>query len=386
VTVYRHISAERAHCELPVSLMCELLGVSESGYWAWRKRPPSDRALTDAWLTERIRQVHVASKGRYGSPRVHAVPRRQGIRVGEKRVARLMALAGLQGAHQRRRRRGCTVHVEGVAPFRDLVGRDFRPDAPDRVWAADIKQIRTGEGWLYLAAVQDLFSRRIVGWAMAAHMRFELVVAALEMAVGRRRPAQGTVHHSDHGAAVHRTGLRPELPRRRYRAVHGRRRFLLRQRGRRDVLRHDDQGAVAPRHPKGEWITPAELRSTIFEFIEGYYNPTRLHSTLGMRSPVEYEADHAPATPTGSRARARARARAENLCTTFGCAQLRRQQQPDSTETGEVQLAGIDQHHLLFHAHRPGRRCGGRIPVCPGREHVHRTSGSSLKVGPETRR
>ena len=188
MTVYRHISAERAHCALPVSLMCELLGVSVSGYWAWLKRPPSDRALTDAWLTERVRAIHAASGARYGSPRVHAMLRRQGIRVGEKRVARLMRAAGLQGAH-RRRRKGCTVPVEGVEPFRDLVGRDFRPDAPNRVWCADIKQIKTGEGWLYLAAVQDLYSRRIVGWAMAPHMRQELVVDALEMAVGRRRPA-----------------------------------------------------------------------------------------------------------------------------------------------------------------------------------------------------
>jgi len=125
--------------------MCELLGVSESGYWAWARRPPSDRELTDAWLTERIRAIHASSSGRYGSPRVHAVLRRQGIRVGEKRVARLMALAGLQGAHQRRRRKGCTVRVEGVEPFRDLVGRDFRPAAPNRVWCADIKQIKPGE-------------------------------------------------------------------------------------------------------------------------------------------------------------------------------------------------------------------------------------------------
>jgi putative transposase len=123
---------------------------------------------------------------------------RAGIRVGEKRVARLMALAGLQGAH-RRRRKGCTVRVEGVEPFGDLVGRDFRPDAPNRVWCADIKQIKTGEGWLYLAAVQDLFSRRIVGWSMNSHMRSELVVDALEMAVRARRPPWGTIHHSDHG-------------------------------------------------------------------------------------------------------------------------------------------------------------------------------------------
>jgi putative transposase len=176
-----------------------VLGVSESGYWAWARRPPSDRALADAWLTERIRAIHASSSGRYGSPRVHAMLRRQGIRVGEKRVARLMAQAGLQGAHRRRRRTGCTVPVEGIEPFADLVGRGFRPDAPNRVWCADIEPIKTGEGWLYLAAVQDLFSRRIVGWAMAPHMRSELVVGALEMAVRRRRPANGTIHHSDHG-------------------------------------------------------------------------------------------------------------------------------------------------------------------------------------------
>ncbi len=123
---------------------------------------------------------------------------REGIAVGEKRVARLMRAAGLQGAY-RRRRKGCTVRVQGVEPFSDLVRRDFRPEAPDRVWAADIKQIRTGEGWLYLAAVQDLFSRRIVGWAMDRQMRQELVVDALEMAVAARRPAKGTIHHSDHG-------------------------------------------------------------------------------------------------------------------------------------------------------------------------------------------
>ncbi|MCA1679328.1 MAG: IS3 family transposase, partial [Actinobacteria bacterium] len=197
MTVYRHISAKKALGH-PVSLMCELLGVSESGYWAWMKRAPSDRELSDAWLTERIRQIHAASGGRYGSPRVHAMLAREGIGVGEKRVARLMRAAGLQGAFKRRRK-GCTVRVEGVEPFGDLVGRDFRADAPDRVWAADIKQIRTGEGWLYLAAVQDLFSRRIVGWAMDRHMRCELVVDALQMAVKARRPARGTIHHSDHG-------------------------------------------------------------------------------------------------------------------------------------------------------------------------------------------
>ena len=294
MTVYRHISEAKKAKGLVVSLQCELLGVSQSGYWAWAKRPPSDRALNDAWLTERIRAIHAASKGRYGSPRVHAMLRRQGIRVGEKRVARLMALAGLQGAH-RRRRKGCTVAVQGVEPFGDLVGRDFRPDAPDRVWAADIKQIKTGEGWLYLAGVQDLFSRRIVGWAMAPHMRSELVIAALEMAVRRRRPAQGTIHHSDHGGqyialtfgeTCHDAGIAQSM---------GGVGSCFDNAVAETFFATLTKELLLHNAPKGGWKTRAraELRSAIFEFIEGYYNPTRLHSTLGMRSPVEYEADHA---------------------------------------------------------------------------------------------
>jgi putative transposase len=297
VTVYRHISDAKKAKELPVSLQCELLGVSVSGYWAWAKRAPSDRALYDAWLIERIRIVHEASKGRYGSPRVHAMLARAGIRVGEKRVARLMRVAGIEGAH-RRRRKGCTVRVEGVEPFGDLVSREFRADAPNRVWAADIKQTMTGEGWLYLAAVQDLFSRRIVGWAMAPHMRSELVVAALEMAVKARRPAKGTIHHSDHGGqfvgltfgqACHDAGIAQSMG-----AVGScfdnavAETFFATLT--KECLLHD-----APKL----WATRAELRSAIFEYIEGFYNPTRLHSTLGMRSPSEYEADHAAGDPDG---------------------------------------------------------------------------------------
>jgi putative transposase len=300
------------------------------------RRPPSDRALSDAWLTERIRAIHASSSGRYGSPRVHAMLRRQGIRVGEKRVARLMAQAGLQGAHRRRRRKGCTVPVEGVEPFGDLVDRDFRPDARNRVWCADIKQIKTGEGWLYLAAVQDLFSRRIIGWAMAPHMRSELVVGALEMAVRRRRPAKGTIHHSGHGGqfigllfgqTCHDAGIAQSMG-----AVGScfdnavAETFFATLT--KELLLHDT--------PKGGWATRSELRSAIFEYIEGFYNPSRLHSTLGMRSPVEYEADHAAGDPDGL---ARTGARAKKLCTTSGCAQRRRQRQPDSTKPGEVQSA-----------------------------------------------
>jgi putative transposase len=227
VTVYRHISEAKKAKELPVSLQCELLGVSESGYWAWVGRAPSDRALYDAWLLERIRQVHAASKGRYGSPRVHAMLRREGVRVGEKRVARVMRQAGIQGAY-RRRKKGCTTGVAGVEPFGDLVGRQFRPEAPDRVWCTDIKQTMTGEGWLYLAAVQDLFSRRIVGWAMAGHMRKELVVEALQMAVRQRRPSAGHDPSFRPRRPIHQPDLRPGLPRRRHRPVDGRGRLMFR--------------------------------------------------------------------------------------------------------------------------------------------------------------
>jgi putative transposase len=313
VSIYRHISAERAHCTHPVSLMCELLGVSESGYWAWCTRPPSDRELADAWLVEQIRRIHAASKGRYGSPRVHAMLRREGICVGEKRVERLMRLAGLQGAY-RRRRKGCTVRVPGVEPFPDLVGRDFRPDQPNRVWCADIKQIRTGEGWLYLAAVQDLFSRRIVGWSMDAQMRQELVTDALTMAVKARKPDAGTIHHSDHGGqfigltfgqTCHDAGIAQSMGAvgTCYDNAVAETFFATLTK---EMLLHDP--------PPGGWATRAQLRSAIFEYIEGFYNPSRLHSTLGMRSPVEYEEDHAAGDPDGlARGRTHAHAREKTV-------------------------------------------------------------------------
>jgi len=198
VSVYRIISAERA--SFSVSLMCELLGVSRSGFNDWSSRAPSDRTLTDAWLVERIRKVHKDNREVYGSPRVHAELRmRYGIRVGRKRVERLMKAAGISGLQKRKRGR-TTIRVPGVRVADDLVERDFRPAAKDVLWTADVTYLRTWEGWLYLAAVQDAFSRRIVGWSMADHMRSELVVDALQMAVSRRRPKPGLIHHSDQGS------------------------------------------------------------------------------------------------------------------------------------------------------------------------------------------
>ena len=186
----------------PISLQCELLEVSTSGYYDWARRAPSDRALTDAFLTERIKEIHAEARGVYGAPRIHAELRHaHGIRVGKKRVARLMGAAGLSGLITKRR--GCTtIRVPGVRVADDLVERQFRPAAPNLLWVADITYLRTWEGWLYLAAVQDAFSRAIVGWAIESHMRAELVVDALQMAVGRRRPEAGLVHHSDQGSQL----------------------------------------------------------------------------------------------------------------------------------------------------------------------------------------
>ena len=199
MSAYRIISAEKAN-GIPVSLACELLEVSRSGYYEWATRAPSDRELTDAFLTEKIREIHAANRGVYGAPRIHAELRIvHGINVGRKRVERLMREAGISGLLRRKRGR-TTVRVPGVRVADDLVQRQFRPEEPDVLWIADFSYLRTWEGWLYLAAVQDAFSRRIVGWCMADHMREELVIDALTMALRRRRPDPGVIHHSDQGS------------------------------------------------------------------------------------------------------------------------------------------------------------------------------------------
>jgi putative transposase len=198
VSCYRIVLAEKART--PISVACELLGVSTSGYYDWASRAPSDRALSDAWLIERIKAIHADNREVYGSRRVTAELRLgDGVVVSRKRVQRLMRRAGLSGL-QRVKRGRTTIRVPGVRVADDLVERNFRPAAPDVLWVTDITYLRTWEGWVYLAAVQDAFSRRIVGWSMADHMRSELVVDALQMAVHRRRPEPGLVCHSDQGS------------------------------------------------------------------------------------------------------------------------------------------------------------------------------------------
>jgi putative transposase len=195
VNHFRFIDAERA-C-LPVALLCRMLGVSRSGYYAWRSRSPSKRSREDATLTAKIGEIYRRSRQTYGSPRVHAELRALGIRCGRKRVERLMRQAGLRGC-MRGRRKGTTRRSKR-APVKDLVKRNFAAPEVDRVWVADVTYVATREGFLNLAFILDAHSRRIVGWAMENHLRTELVVDALQMAVWRRKPAPGLIHHSDQG-------------------------------------------------------------------------------------------------------------------------------------------------------------------------------------------
>jgi putative transposase len=283
VTIFGFIAAKRA--EHSIKLMCRVLEVSRSGFHAWAARKPSPRAVADARLTGRIAEIHTGSLKTYGSPRVHAELRLEdGVRVGRKRVERLMRLAGLSG--QLKRRRGkTTISVQGVRTAPDLVERDFNPTEPNRLWCADITYIRTWEGWLYLASVMDCYSRRIVGWAMADHLRAELVLDALEMAVARRRPDTGLVHHSDQGSQY--TSL---VFTRRCRSVD----IDVSMGSRGDCF---DNAVLESFHAtlkkdlihRRSWPTKAEARTAVFDYIEAFYNRRRRHSLLGMLSPADFE-------------------------------------------------------------------------------------------------
>jgi putative transposase len=288
VTVYRMISAEKAKGEVPVSVMCDLLGVSRSGFYGWESRPPSDRALEDAWLTERIKVIHEENRRVYGSPRIHAeLAHGEGIRVGRKRVERLMRQAGISGLVPKQRGR-TTIRVPGVRVADDLVERQFAPAAADVLWVADITYLRTFEGWLYLAAVQDAFSRMIVGWSVADHMRAELVVDALEMGIWRRRPEPGLIHHSDQGGQYVSLGFGQKARDAGIAISMGSRGDCF------DNAVAESFFATLKKEliHRQSWPNKASLRSALFDYIEVFYNRRRRHSTLGMISPHEYEKIH----------------------------------------------------------------------------------------------
>lgn len=267
----------------PIATMCRTLGVSPSGYYAWRQRPLSRRARADVKLSAEIEAIHRESRGTYGVPRIQAALADRGIHVGRKRVARLLRHAGLQGV-SRRKPFHTTVRDDTARPAPDLIDRQFTAGGPNRLGVADITYIPTWAGFLYLAVVLDAWSRRVVGWAMERHLRTELVLAALDMAVAQRRPTD-VIHHSDQGCQYTsvafgkrcaEAGVRPSM------------------------------GSVGDAYDhalcesffatlecelldRRQFHTPVEARLAIFDFIEGWYNPRRRHSALGYQSPAIFE-------------------------------------------------------------------------------------------------
>jgi len=281
--VYRAIEAERAN--FSVNMMCQCMGVSSSGFYAWRSRKPSSRAKRDAVLRARITTIHKKSRGTYGSPRVLRDLRAEGFRVGRKRIARLMADEGIVGREKRAFKKTTdSNHDNPIAA--NVLDRNFTVDAPDKAWVADITYIRTHTGWLYLAVVLDLYSRRVVGWSMAEHMRTELVLNALAMALGSRRPHDdGLVFHSDRGSQYAAADYRDALTEAGITCSMSRRANCW-------------DNAVAESFfstLKTELVyrctlpTQATARSVIAEWIEAFYNGQRRHSSIGYVAPREHE-------------------------------------------------------------------------------------------------
>jgi putative transposase len=285
VSRYRFIAEEKAWHS--VVRLCRVLHVAKSAFYAWQRHPASARVRTDAQLTEHIRDIHDQSHRTYGAPRVHAELRRRGKRVARKRVARLMRQAGLVGRCPRRFRR-TTVADPTRPPVGDLVRRQFRPAAPDQVWVADISYIRTWEGWLYLAVILDAYSRKVIGWAFADHLRTELATAALHMALTSRRPRPGVIHHSDRGVQYMSAAYTHVL------TAHGLRHSV----GRPGTCWDNAVAESFFATLKNEliyahaWPTRQRVRSAVFAYIEGWYNRARLHSTLSYASPAHYEEDY----------------------------------------------------------------------------------------------
>jgi putative transposase len=279
---FAFISAEKA--QYPVSLLCSLLEVSRGGYYAWRGRPPSERAIADRELTEEIRSIYECSERRYGSPRIHEELSAKDTHVGRKRVARLMRENGLSARTKRRFVKTTdSKHEFPIAP--NLLQRDFTADAPNEIWVGDITYLDTREGWLYLAVLIDLYSRRVVGWAMSERIDTALAMGALNMALAQRKPSRGVIHHTDRGCQYASNEYRR----------------LLRDIGAdRSMSRKGDcwDNAVAESFfaslrkeltNRVDFLTRDAARSNVFEYIEAFYNRVRRHSTINYQSPNDFE-------------------------------------------------------------------------------------------------
>lgn len=267
-----------------VKRMCRALDVSRSGYYAWRGHPSSPRAQANEQLVAQIQEEFRASQHTYGSPRIHVALQQKGTRCGRHRIGRLMHLYGMKARPARRRWPRTTRRDPQAIPAPNLLRQDFSASAADRKWVSDITCIDTAQGWLYLAVVMDLYSRRIVGWAMAQHTRTALVQAALQMALRQRRPAPGLLHHSDQGSQYTSDAYQQLLGAHRCHSSMSR------------VGNCFDNAPIESffRTLKAECAThqfasKAEARTTIFEYIEAWYNRRRLHSALGYTSPADFE-------------------------------------------------------------------------------------------------
>ena len=281
--VARHVA------EFAVALMCRALEVSVSGYYAWRTRTkagPSAHERADAVLSAHIRTAFLAGRGVYGSPRIHAALRTAGVRCARKRVARLMRLHGLAAGRPRRRKPRTTdsQHTQPIAP--NVLARDFSAEAPNRKWVADITGIPTRSGWLYLAGILDVYSRRAIGYAMDGCRDERLVETALDMALVGRRPRAGRlIHHSDRGSQYSSTGYRGILE------EHGIRMSMSGKGEPYDnaLMESFFSTLKAECVERQDFQTPDEARTCIFEYLEVFYNRQRLHSSLGYRSPMAFE-------------------------------------------------------------------------------------------------
>ncbi len=274
--------AEKAN--YPVSLMCRVLGVSRSGLYAWACRGASARQASDAALSKQIRAIHNASRSTYGSPRVHRGLRRDGVHVGRKRVERIMRRDGLRGRIRRRfRRMTDSNHSLPVAP--NTLNRQFAVDASDRVWAGDITYIRTANGWGYLAVILDLHSRLVVGWALADHMRTELVETALVCALGKRQPSKNLLHHTDRGSQYASASYRDRL------AALGIEVSMSRRGDCYDnaVVESFFGSLKQELVHHARWANLVDARIALHDYIEVFYNRQRLHSSLGYRTPSEVD-------------------------------------------------------------------------------------------------
>jgi len=279
--------------EFPVRRMCRVLGVSASGFYAWRQRRPSARKMANDKLLSQIKQVHAESRGTYGSPRVHAVLVQQGVTCGRHRLARLMQQQGLRAKGKRRYKRTTNaVHPYPIAA--NVLNQEFMAQAPNKKWVGDITYIPTGEGWLYLAAVMDLYSRRVVGWAMADHMKQELTVKALSMALSQCRPKPGLLHHTDRGCQYAATQYRALLHQHQIQVS------MSRSGNCYDNAPMESFFATlkAELAHYGGYGTRQQARAEIFEYIEVFYNRRRRHSSLGYLSPLQFEQETITSFPT----------------------------------------------------------------------------------------